>query len=191
MTLYLASASPRRREILEAAGVAFVTRAADVDETPLPGEPHGDCVRRLARAKAEAVWRHVSGEPRAAVLAADTAVLLGGDMLGKPRDAADAERMLSRVSGRAHEVLTAFCVLTGAGAVERQVSTRVAMRRLAPREISAYVATGDPLDKAGSYAIQGPMGPVLVESVEGSYSNVIGLPLAQVLEALGEAGALG
>ncbi|MDR1079988.1 MAG: Maf family protein [Deltaproteobacteria bacterium] len=191
MTLYLASASPRRREILTAAGVPFVLRPADVDESPLPHEDHRACVARLARAKAEAVWKDVSSEAGAAVLAADTAVLLGPDMLGKPADRGDAARMLGYISGRTHEVLTAFCVLTAGGLAEGLVSTSVRIRRLSDQEIDSYVATGDPLDKAGSYAIQGPMGAVLVEAVEGSYSNVIGLPLAEVLEALREAGVLG
>ncbi|MDR2613659.1 MAG: Maf family protein [Deltaproteobacteria bacterium] len=191
MTLYLASASPRRREILAAAGIAFVPRPAGVDETRLPGEDRRSCVARLARAKARHVWDQVGSEAGAAVLAADTSVLLDGEMLGKPRDAADAARMLARISGRAHEVLTAFCIVTAAGEIRRLASTMVRIRELSAGEIGAYVATGDPLDKAGAYAIQGPMGAVLVESVHGSYSNVIGLPLAETLEALREAGALG
>jgi septum formation protein len=190
MTLYLASASPRRREILTAAGVPFVLRPADVDETPLPGEDHRSCVARLARAKAEAVWQVVSYEPGSAVLAADTAVLLGPDMLGKPTGPRDAVRMLASLSGKVHEVLTAFCLVTDDGFVAGQVSTMVRIRLLSEQEIEAYVATGDPLDKAGSYAIQGPMGAVLVEAVEGSYSNVIGLPLAEVLALLRKAGIL-
>jgi septum formation protein len=191
MTLYLASASPRRREILAAAGVPFVLRPAGVDETPLPGEDHRTCVARLARAKAEAVWKDVSSEPGAVVLAADTAVLLGPDMLGKPADREDAAKMLASISGRTHEVLTAFCVVTGGGVTEGRVATAVRIRKLSAREIESYAATGDPLDKAGSYAIQGPMGAVLVEAVDGSYSNVIGLPLTEVLAALREAVALG
>ncbi|MDR1314406.1 MAG: Maf family protein [Deltaproteobacteria bacterium] len=190
MTLYLASASPRRREILQMAGVPFVLKPADVDESPLPGEGRRDCVARLARAKAEAVWGEIGSLPGAAALAADTAVLLEGRMLGKPRDQEDAARMLASISGKAHEVLTAFCVMTAASVTEGLASTTVKIRRLAPGEIEAYVATGDPLDKAGAYAIQGPMGAVLVESVEGSYSNVIGLPLAEVLAALRGAGVL-
>jgi septum formation protein len=111
-------------------------------------------------------------------------------MLGKPRDAAEAVRMLSAISGRTHEVLTAFCVMTASSLIEGQASTAVRIRRLDASEIEAYVATGDPMDKAGAYAIQGPMGAVLVESLEGSYSNVIGLPLTEVLEALRACGAL-
>ncbi|MDR3153960.1 MAG: Maf family protein [Deltaproteobacteria bacterium] len=188
MTLYLASASPRRREILKAAGVPFIVLPACADETPLPGEAHRACVARLARAKAEAVWAQVLEEPGAAVLAADTAVILGEVMLGKPLDPTDAERMLAAISGKTHTVVTSFCVITSATVLEGSVTTAVTVRSLKRGEIEAYVATGDPLDKAGAYAIQGPMGAVLVESLEGSYSNVIGLPLREVLEALRELG---
>jgi septum formation protein len=190
MTLYLASASLRRRELLAAAGVPFGLRPADIDETQLPDEDFRTCVTRLARAKAQAVWDTVKDEPGAAVLGADTAVIMPGEMLGKPKDQADAKRMLTHISGKPHQVLTAFCVASSDGLVEGDVSTLVMIRDLSENEIDAYVATGDPLDKAGAYAIQGPAGPVLVESVLGSYSNVIGLPLAEVLSALVQAGVL-
>jgi septum formation protein len=194
-TLILASASPRRAEILRRAGIPFRARAAHVDETILPGETPGACVRRLARLKAEAVSR--SGE---IVLGADTVVVAGGRILGKPRNARDAARMLRLLSGRAHEVITGICLLragdarssaaasNGRAASGRvyicdAVTTRVWFRRLSRTEIAGYVASGEPMDKAGAYAIQG-LASKFVTRIEGCYFNVVGLPVSRVWEIL-------
>jgi septum formation protein len=182
--LVLASRSPRRKELLEQLGVALDVRPADTDESVHPGEAPREYVLRVAREKARAVAGDV-------VLAADTAVVLGGDVLGKPADADDARRMLRALSGTAHEVLTAVCVRRAQAALTVEhdvvVSTRVRFARLSPAEIAWYVATGEPLDKAGAYAIQGS-GGAFVLSVEGSVSNVVGLPLAETADLLRRAG---
>jgi septum formation protein len=181
--LVLASQSPRRRELLAQLGIALEVQPAFADETPHPGEAAPDYVLRVARDKARAV-------PGDVVLAADTAVVLDGEILGKPRDASDARRMLSALSGTRHEVLTAVCVRRGgppAVELDRVVSTGVRFARLGPSELDWYVATGEPLDKAGAYAIQGA-GGAFVEAVEGSVSNVVGLPLAETAELLRRAG---
>jgi septum formation protein len=169
----LASGSPRRRELLAGLGLTFTVRAADVDETPIPGEAPAACVRRLALAKAAA--RIDKGE---LVLAADTIVVLDGRLLGKPRDAADARRMLASIAGREHTVLTGMTLHDEPSGRQEAVveASRVRMARMSPHEIEWYVATGEPLDKAGSYAVQG-MGALFVEAVYGSYTNVVGLPL--------------
>jgi len=182
--LVLASQSPRRRELLAQLGVALEVRPADADESVLPGEPPHEYVLRVAREKARAVAGPV-------VLAADTAVVLGREVLGKPRDAEDARRMLRALSATSHEVLTAVCVrrTQPALAVELDVvvTTRVRFARLGDAEIDWYVSTGEPLDKAGAYAIQGA-GGAFVLGVEGSVSNVVGLPLAETAELLARAG---
>ena len=175
MNIVLASASPRRRELLAGLGLRFTVRPADVDETPRDGEEPGAYVLRLAQEKAAVVAR--DGE---IVLAADTTVVVDGEILGKPVDEEDARRMLRRLSGREHEVLTglALCEAGGrdASAVER---SRVRMAALSEHEIAWYAATGEPLDKAGAYAIQG-LGSLFVEAVAGNYSNVVGLPIPAV-----------
>jgi septum formation protein len=182
--LVLASQSPRRRELLAGLGFALEIRPADTDESVHGGEGPRAYVARVAREKARAV-------PGAVVLAADTAVVLGDEILGKPRDEADAARMLRALSGTSHQVLTAVCVRrTDRGpAQEREalVATEVRFRPLLEREIAWYVATGEPLDKAGAYALQGA-GGALVEAVSGSVSGVVGLPLAESLGLLGEVG---
>jgi septum formation protein len=171
--LVLASASPRRRELLAALGLTPPVRPVDLDETPLDGEPAADCVLRLARAKAEA--RNRPGE---LVLAADTLVVLDGRILGKPADPDEAVAMLGRLAGRDHLVMTGVAVRDAdagrtAAAVE---TTRVSIAPLGAARIADYVATGEPLDKAGAYAIQG-LGALFVERIDGNYSNVVGLPL--------------
>jgi len=172
--LVLASASPRRADLLRAAGINFAVRAADVDETRLAGEPPEAYVIRLARAKAAAVAR--GGE---SVLGSDTTVVVGGEILGKPLDGPDAGRMLRLLSGRWHEVLTGVA-LRRRGEVRAEVATtRVKFAPLSAAEIEWYVATGEPFDKAGAYAIQG-FGSRFVERIEGSYSNVVGLPVEVV-----------
>ena len=180
----LASGSPRRRDFLTSVQIPFETVLPEVDETPLPGEAPAATVQRLAGAKAEA-GAALRPRPGGLVLAADTEVVLGDRALGKPRDEADARAMLAELGGRDHEVITGFCLLdqaTGAREVGL-ASTRVWFRALDEDEIAGYVATGEPLDKAGAYACQG-VGAFLIARVEGSYTNVVGLPLGQVIETL-------
>ncbi len=178
----LASASPRRRELLARLGLAPQIRPADVDETPHAGEPARDLVLRLARAKADAVAKDDE-----VVLAADTIVVLDGLPLGKPRDLDEASVMLHRLSGRIHEVHTGVAVQHPAGQDATLVTTRVHFRPLTDDEIAWYLGTGEPLDKAGAYGLQGA-GAVLVDRIEGSDTNVIGLPLAETVALLVEAG---
>lgn len=174
--LVLASASPRRRELLSALGLRFTVRPVDLDETPLPGEDPAVYVERLAREKASAVTG--SGE---LVLAADTTVVHEGEILGKPADAADAEATLARLAGQEHQVFTGVALWD---ADRRLLSSRVDRSRvriaaLSAEEVRWYVATGEPMDKAGSYGIQG-CGALFVEAVDGNYTNVVGLPMPTV-----------
>jgi septum formation protein len=184
MRLVLASASPRRRELLTAAGFEFDVDAADVDETPAPGEAPAPYVLRLARAKAEVV---AARHPARAVIAADTAVSVDGAILGKPADAGDAARMLERLSGRTHAVLTGVAVAYGAKIHADVEETTVWMSPLGPDDIKEYVKSGEPLDKAGAYAIQG-LASRFIPRIEGSYTNVVGLPVAAVVQLLRRAG---
>jgi septum formation protein len=181
--LILASASPRRRELLSQLGLAFTVSAADIDETPREGEAAEAYVLRLAREKALTV---AARHPGAWVLAADTTVALGPELLGKPADAEEARAMLSRLSGRTHDVYTGVA-LAGRHTEALVVRTRVTFRALGPGEIAWYAGTGEPLDKAGAYAVQGK-GGFLVAAVEGSPTNVIGLPLGETLALLERAG---
>jgi septum formation protein len=174
MRLTLASGSPRRRELLARLGIELEVVPADIDESALPEERATDYVRRLARAKADAVGGEL-------VLAADTAVDLDGAILAKPADAADATRMLWALSGREHQVHTGVALRHGGRTEEAVVTTDVVFAELDPALVEWYVATGEPLDKAGGYAIQGA-GAVLVAGVRGSVSNVVGLPLTAVVE---------
>lgn len=179
--LVLASGSPRRRALLDAAGFTFSVAASDVDESPHPDELPVDMVCRLARAKAlEATGGHVT-------IAADTIVVLDAHILGKPEDVEDARRMLAKIAGATHEVVTGFCVSSGGSARVEAVTTTVTMAPMTPAQIREYVATGEPLDKAGSYAYQG-VGRRFVAAVAGSRTNVIGLPLETVIPVLGEFG---
>jgi len=183
--LVLASASPRRREMLERF-VTFEVRPADLDETPAPGETPRRYVARLAAEKAAAVAAGVGGAT--VVVAADTTVDLDGAIIGKPRDAEDACDILGRLSGRTHVVHTGVAIMGGGPADEVfVVSTRVTFVPLTTEAIAWYAATGEPLDAAGAYAIQG-RGGAFVAAVEGSFSNVVGLPLAETLAALRRAG---
>ncbi|HET9229561.1 MAG TPA: Maf family protein [Thermoanaerobaculia bacterium] len=166
----LASGSPRRRELLEGLGLRFRVRPVDLDESPLPGEAPRDYVLRLALEKATA-----RVEPGELVLAADTTVVVDGEILGKPQDDEDARRMLRLLSGRDHSVLTGIALGDAAEVDE----TRVRFAPLSDAEIDWYVATGEPRDKAGAYAIQG-LGSLFVESVEGNYWNVVGLPVPRL-----------
>ncbi len=172
--MILASASPRRSELLRAAGIAFEQRPAQVDERVLPEEAARDYVLRLAEAKARAAWRR--GE---LTLGADTAVAVDGGILGKPADADDAKRMLRLLSGRAHCVLTGVALFDGGSAKRAVEETRVFFRSLSAAEIEEYAASGEPADKAGAYGIQGAASK-FVERIEGCYFNVVGLPVARV-----------
>jgi septum formation protein len=184
--LLLASASPRRRELLARAGVPFVALASDVDERPRPGEEARAYAERLAEAKARA-----AANGRDFVLGADTVVVVDGDVLGKATDEEEARGMLVRLSGRAHEVLTACCLLAPDGTARRlTVSTEVVFRALSAGEVAGYLASGEWRGKAGAYAVQG-IAAAFIPEVRGSYTNVVGLPLAEVVALLGSAGAPG
>jgi septum formation protein len=205
--LVLASRSPRRQELLRNAGIDFTVQPADIDESPLPGEPPRECAERLAREKALRVWKT---RPRDVVLGADTIVVVETRILNKPTDAADAARMLGLLSGRSHEVITGVCVVkpvagarlpvgrspgveetlnrsTPQGSVRAETpqiwvaseSTLIVMHPISEDEIREYVATGEPMDKAGAYAIQGGASR-WIRRIEGDYRNVVGLPVALV-----------
>jgi septum formation protein len=208
ISLVLASASPRRKELLASAGLSFEILPGTAPEPrPLPGEPPEKYTIRAARDKAEEAVQALRQRkefqkaivlaPDTVVLAADTAVVLGDDILGKPEDREDAERMLAGLCGevrRTHRVVTGCCLLIleegkTVEVNELAVSTEVTMAGQTTETIAAYAATGEPLDKAGGYAIQG-QGSFLVEAIRGSYTNVVGLPLAEVLEALKKWGAV-
>jgi septum formation protein len=209
--IVLASASPRRQELLRNAGIPFVVHPADIDEKLLVGEAPQDCAQRLAREKAFAVFQ---SRPQDWVLGADTIVVVDGMVLGKPRDAADAARMLRLLSGRTHAVITGVCVVgplqsgqsaadggskapstdndrRAVTAFERIASetTLVTMCEISDEEIRDYIATGEPMDKAGAYGIQG-IASRWISRIEGDYSNVVGLPVAQVYAMLRERGVV-
>ena len=173
MKLVLASRSPRRAELLKAAGFEFTVRAADVDETPHDGETPRAYVLRVAQEKARAV--QADGDE--IVLAADTTVFLGSEIMGKPTDAADAARMLRALAGARHEVITAICLRHGDEVQTDVASTAVWFAPLSDNEIADYVASGEPMDKAGAYGIQG-LASKFIDRIEGSYTNVVGLPVA-------------
>jgi len=203
--LVLASASPRRQELLRNAGISFTVHPADIDETPLTNEAPRDCAERLAREKALAVWRT---RPQDSVLGADTIVVVDEIILGKPVDVEDAVRMLRMLSGRVHRVITGVCVVAAVPSDQLPVASKAAphfdeslrpsnpdmrvssettlvtMTQLSDDEIREYVATGEPMDKAGAYAIQG-MASRWIPRIEGDYTNVVGLPIALVYRMLG------
>jgi septum formation protein len=185
--LFLASGSPRRRELLTQIGVAFSVIGAEIDETPLPDESPAAYVERLARGKAQAGRARLNANAQACVLGADTAVVLDGKILGKPLDEADALAMLMSLSGQEHEVLTAIALLDGERCESRVVRSLVRFRPINAAEANAYWASGEPRDKAGGYGIQG-LGAVFVSSLNGSYSAVVGLPLCETAELLGHFG---
>ena len=199
--LVLASASPRRQELLRNAGISFAVQAADIDESPLADESARVCAERLAREKALAVWKT---RPADLVLGADTIVVVDGTMLGKPIDTSDAARMLRMLSGRVHQVITGVCLVGAVSSDQWQVASKntadvaheilrsesrelrtasettlVTMNELSDAEIRDYVASGEPMDKAGAYAIQGRASR-WIPRIEGDYSNVVGLPVALV-----------
>src|SRR5437773_12048763 len=188
MALVLASASPRRRELLTNAGTPFIVQPSEIPELPREGEAPQACAERLAREKARDVFRQ---RPQDFVLGADTIVIVGGQILGKPRDAADAARMLRLLSGRTHQVISGVCLTgpelkTGFQDI-RSETTLVTMTKLSDEDIRAYIATGEPLDKAGAYGIQG-MASRWIPRIEGDYFNVVGLPVALVRRMLHDHG---
>jgi len=180
--LILASASPRRRELLELLGLVLRIEPVDVDETPAPGEKARAYAQRLAAEKGEAALTRL-GQETLPVLTADTVVVVGDDILGKPANQDEAAAMLRRLAGRRHEVMTAYRARFGGRMVERVVSTGVSFRSLNPAELRAYLDCGEWQGKAGAYAIQGIAGAFAIE-VHGSFSNVVGLPLAEVIADL-------
>jgi septum formation protein len=182
--IILASQSPRRRELLSLIGIPHDVRPADLDESALPGESPAPHAERLARAKAESV---AATEPDAVVIGADTIVVLDGDILGKPRDTFEASAMLQRLSGRTHTVLTAVAVTRDGRTVSGVESVEVTFRPLTTEQIDAYIATGEPMDKAGAYGIQG-FGAVIVERVHGDYFAVMGLALGRLVNLLEQVG---
>lgn len=183
----LASQSPRRKELLERAGYRFDIIVSEVDETIPDGLSPDEAVLLLSRRKAEAVSAQ---HPGAVVLGCDTVVALGGEILGKPVDAADAKAMLSSLSGKTHTVYSGVCVTDGARSEAFFSATDVTFYPLPEETIDSYVATGEPMDKAGAYGIQG-LGCVLVEGIRGDYSNVVGLPLAESARVLASFGVTG
>jgi len=185
--VYLASASPRRRELLRQIGVSFRLIGAELDETPMAGEAPAGYVSRLALAKADAGWQRSRDFGDAPVLAADTAVVLDGRILGKPQDKTDAATMLLELSGRTHQVLTAVAVRSAAGNEVKISESLVAFRPVDAAEAAAYWNTGEPRDKAGGYAIQG-YAAVFIADLKGSYSGVMGLPLFETAALLNAAG---
>ena len=173
--LVLASQSPRRAEILRQAGIPFIVRVAPVDETPLAGERPEEYVERLAEAKARAV----AAAADEIVLGADTTVVVDHEMLGKPADAADARRMLAMLSGRSHQVMTGICLQRGERRIRDHAVTEVWFAPMSARDIDHYVSSGEPMDKAGAYAVQGAASK-FIPRIEGCYFNVVGLPVALV-----------
>lgn len=182
--LYLASKSPRRRELLGQLGVAHVVLEVDVPEQREAGEPALDYVRRVARDKAEAGWNRVAEQPLARVLAADTEVILDDDVFGKPADALDAAAMLRRLSGCAHRAVSALCLADAQGCTEALSETVVEFDVLSEDDIRTYIDSGECFGKAGAYAIQG-RAAAFVRRIEGSYSGVMGLPLFETAQLLG------
>jgi septum formation protein len=197
VTIVLASASPRRQELLRNAGIPFTVKPADINETPLAGESPRDCAERLAREKALVVSQ---SRPQDYVLGADTIVVVDHAILGKPRDFDDARRMLRLLSGRTHAVITGICLVAPVAGGKWSVAstnktqtasetTVVTMCEISDDEIREYIATGEPMDKAGAYAIQG-IASRWIPRIEGDYSNVVGLPVALVYAMLRERGAI-
>ncbi len=184
-TLYLASGSPRRRELLTQIGVPFIPQGVVIDESPLPDEAPAAYVERLARAKAQAGLHALGHTADAVVLGADTAVVLDERILGKPADRDEALAILGALSAREHQVLTAVALASRERVAARVVASRVWFRPLSRAEIEAYWATGEPQDKAGSYGVQG-LAAVFVSHLQGSYSAVVGLPLCETAELLAE-----
>ena len=181
--LYLASASPRRSELLRQVGVAHEVRPVELDELPRPGEDPAAYVTRLAEAKARVLWSSLGAGERRPVLAADTTVALDGVVFGKPSTRAESRAMLSRLSGRTHAVHTAVALRHASGTAARMSTSHVSMREISPAEMDWYWETGEAADKAGGYAIQG-RAAIFIRHLAGSYSGVMGLPLCETWELL-------
>ena len=181
MNLILASQSPRRKELMGLFHIPFVIRVSDADETMDPGLTAAEAVAQVSRRKAEAVTRGADD----VVIAADTIVVCGGEILGKPRDAADASRMLHLLSGRDHQVMTGMTILRGEKSLTHTEITDIHFRQLSDREIDAYIRTGEPMDKAGSYGIQGGAA-LFADRMHGDYYNVMGLPVCRLGQLLRE-----
>lgn len=181
--IYLASASPRRRQLLEQINVPHTVRPVDLDESRLPDEPPSGYVRRLAAAKAHALWGQLSAYEQLPVLGADTTVALGTEIFGKPRSREDCIDMLMTLSGRTHEVLTAVALASAAGCEVRLSVSEVTFGKLTAGECAAYWESGEPRDKAGGYAVQG-LAATFIARVAGSYSGIMGLPLAETAQLL-------
>lgn len=191
MKLYLASQSPRRAQLLQQIGVEFIKQAVDIDEEPLPNEPVEEYLQRMAQDKAEAAQQELGlagvNIDKSLILSADTTIDLDGEIIAKPEDEEDCIAILNQLSGRAHNVMTGVCLLLGDTCRYCMVKTQVNFRELSENEIRRYWMTGEPQDKAGGYGIQG-LGSVFVDSIHGSYSNVVGLPLTETAELLSEFG---
>ncbi len=187
VTLYLASASPRRREILDQLGLAYQLLPQDIDESRLPGEAPEDYVCRLAVAKAQAALNGLQEVGQCACLGSDTTVVWENEIFEKPKDEADARRILRCLSGRTHEVLTAVALVTAQSSELRLSRSQVTFRPLLEDEISQYWLTGEPADKAGAYAIQG-LGAMFIKEIKGSYSSIMGLPVQETVELLSAVG---
>ncbi|WP_038290805.1 Maf family protein [Zooshikella ganghwensis] len=189
--IYLASQSPRRQELLKQIGVKYVVISAAIDESPYAGEVGEAYVLRMAKEKADAGWHTLQAKANAVVnsanspfvLAADTSVIVDGCIMGKPKSTADAQAMLMRLANRTHQVITAVAVQSSNQLETRLSISNVTFRALTEAEVQAYIESGEPLDKAGAYAIQG-LGAVFVQHLAGSYSGVMGLPLAETAELL-------
>jgi len=180
--IILASASPRRRELLKHLGLTFEVIPSKIEEDVKYGEEPCEHVLRLARLKAQEIARD---QDSAVIIGADTIVVLGGEILGKPKDEEEAFAMLSQLSGRVHKVFTGFCVLDASDGSEysEAVESKVRFKHLTPEEIRGYIKTGEPMDKAGAYAVQG-RGSYMIKEIQGSYTNVVGLPLCELVEVL-------
>jgi len=185
MSFYLASASPRRRELLAQIGVSFDVLKVDVDESSLPNETPEDYVQRVALAKAQAGFQVLANDPGAVVLGGDTSVIYEGQVFGKPRGREHAIEMLMALSDSEHQVYSAVSLVNAERQLTRLVKTKVVFRSLTKQECEAYWQTGEPLGKAGAYAIQG-LGAVFVAGIEGSYTGVVGLPVAETAQMLSE-----
>jgi septum formation protein len=185
--IYLASASPRRSQLLAQIGVGHEVRPSSIDESALPHEDPATYVERLAQSKAEALWDQLAPDDKVPVLGADTTVALGKLMLGKPANSGESRAMLEQLSGRTHQVFTAVALRSEAGCEARVSVSNVTFRDLTAREMEAYAAMPEPLDKAGGYAVQG-LAAVFISRIAGSYSGIMGLPLSETAELLAAIG---
>jgi len=189
MELILASSSPRRQELLRAAKIPFSVRPSNVPEEPFPGETPLQFTARLAQEKASAIWPTLTRTQDVIVLGADTIVVVDDEILGKPVDSDDAARMLRMMSNRSHQVITSVCVIDSHGRDVRSETTVVTVNELSAKDIAEYIASGEPMDKAGAYGIQG-MASRFIPRIQGDYTNIVGLPITLVCGMLKERGYL-